>query len=371
MTISRAKENLGFSRSKYAPEKPVLHFQGGLRGAAFGNENCFELWPLGLDEDQSTPRTIVVDRVPEDKLIKFFNDVGLRWVGIAGSFLPVKDTGNNSRVIQQWNVFNYGVSINYGELNAADKWSAISTGCKKQKADKAGELACSIAFRLQGLETQIHNLSKHYNTQLMTAMKEDIKVGTRFQNEKTSEVILAAQSCFVELGTIRDHLAEFFATFCLDLKGVDNMSRLVKRITQESKPSPLSSHILELAGDTEGAWLRVLSKIRNKVVHKSPLHYSTAYSPFSILQLNSETLMFPLYYQFDIEDDCILLMRRENKVDVLELIHTLFIGISDLALKVAEQSPYKAMMLKISMDNCDEKGLAITSVVDKPPTIDN
>lgn len=161
-------------------------------------------------------------------------------------------------------------------------WRQIGHAATDLPTFELADLAFRVAFSLRATAARLMALSKTYEAQLkVLALKNSLRDYQRFEDLRSFAIYMEIHGCLVELGTLRDYLAEAAACFLKigpvnGAEKINSMSGLRGVIRQTSTPptDSLLRHIKE-ATDREPSegWLSVLSAYRNLVVHAIPIKY--------------------------------------------------------------------------------------------------
>lgn len=172
-----------------------------------------------------------------------------------------------------WNPL-YGPTLN--GLPPAAAWGAIAISASRSSDERMSHIARKLAVTLNATSFRIRDASDCYHAQLVAALIDSRRPGTRFKNVPLMDLYLAIHSLLSEMASTRDYLAELAGYQLGAPHKIDALNRFEEWISAASRidkaTNPLAMRLLgsRNAGSVN-RWLADLTDYRNEFLHRTPL----------------------------------------------------------------------------------------------------
>jgi hypothetical protein len=163
------------------------------------------------------------------------------------------------------------------------------------------DLCSRVSFSIQACVVRLTELAEAYHLQIREKCRNAGFVsGNRFLTTNSKSVFLRTHSLFIELGTLRDQLAEFAAAYVFHVNKASTMAGLLRLLKSNNENHPLAKTLIDCTNESDNGWLARLGKYRDLIVHAAPLAQVThkvflvqRYLP-SCVELQLPSMYFPM-----------------------------------------------------------------------------
>ncbi len=230
-------------------------------------------------------------------------------------------------------------------MQPADTWGAIA-----RNADRAGDqtyamLARNISYSLHAAGIRLRDASDCYNTQLIAAVHEKRKPGSRFSNPPIKDLHLSFHSVLSELSSARDYLAASLAQKLGAPPRIDALNRFADWIKPEAKSQmremPVVKEMLKAYDSTDvDPWLHDLTEYRNRFLHREPFGSAKGAYRFQYSESDLNGFRYPAIAMPLGEADL-----SASDIDALSRFVGLYRQMISLARLAAIHAPYEPKLL--------------------------
>lgn len=231
------------------------HLRGGLR-ASLTEQRGVHIWPV-----RTINGVLQFEDVERESLHGFVKSLGSRLIGREQVY-------ESDTMPSVWQTIERRPT-SHDRIHTPELWGLVSQGYRQRlvpESDKERLAVEAIRFHLLATQYRLRDLSISYHK----ALQREIAGGNLGDGEFSSlgdfDLLLAVFAFFAGAGTLRDHLARIYSLKVLD-KDYDAMARLIEHLRHSSDLSPFQLRLVELHGSDPSAWMRALSRLRNRFVH--------------------------------------------------------------------------------------------------------
>lgn len=349
----------------------IVHLAGGILAINEAHTNLIRLWPNTTSNEVSQIRIHSFG-----SLYGVLMRLGYEIIGAEFITHQMEATGQSPT---QFRGFVNQESV-WPNWDATILWGGLTLSAFHNKNGLAYDLSNRIKFQLHTINDRLKNLSLAYQKQLNARyLGQNFKEEQRFQDGYTDLVYQEFHSFLFDAGIMRDYLCEYVFNFSRDgtLRDeirkcsnkpkleVTTASGLFKGLKKVEDLTKLEAMLIEIMGK-EG-WLHELGQYRDLVMHSAPINIANSqlYAIQEIKKLPDDkkimSIRFPipsnpseLYSERSKRDNfdkyigkfkelSRLSLESRGKYDCMEYAHKIFGLLTNLALEVAEEAPYKPM----------------------------
>lgn len=256
----------------------VIHLIGGLRAV----DNCSGIISIHIDAARK-----LGEFVPNGYAETYsdLNYLGLQPLGVE---FP-NDLSLSGQIPEDWQFFS---KFNDFELmEERDAWSNIRYAASKDGNSVVFDYAARAASYLDLLSIRILQLSNAYS-QMLSGNSEP-KPNQFYSSWALSYIDAAIHAFLADAACLRDFIAEI--TWDLILKGTPKHTTLRKFITNaKNEKHFIATEILTAADD--GGWIKVLSSLRNHIIHVAPLSRRSSFHMCQIREIKKGDVHVPILH---------------------------------------------------------------------------
>jgi hypothetical protein len=195
------------------------------------------------------------------------------------------------------------------------QWREISFAANKGNNMPLLDVSARLASGLEYSQSRLYDLVSAYAVQLgARSKKNDIVDYGRFKDLFSREVYKAIHALFWELAVLRDTMAEFVATFCLNRNGIRSLSGLLRDLKKAPSADPIAKELLTISDGAGGGWLFRFTSFRNFFTHVAPMELAggNAFTVQDVRRIKGQIQLPQIYYPLpgNIED----LARERSRV---------------------------------------------------------
>jgi hypothetical protein len=154
----------------------------------------------------------------------------------------------------------------------ADEWNCLAHAASLENEPLLEDVASRISHELQHCDDLIFKLSKAYEVQRASALRNGKQPGARFVDGFTGDITQALEAFLVRSCVLRDCLAEFYAWTWrwppTELR-ITSLGGLLKTLKKQTRMDAFAQ-VLSTA-TIEGGWLHTLGAYRDLIVHVSSI----------------------------------------------------------------------------------------------------
>jgi hypothetical protein len=293
-----------------------IHLTGGLR-AGTNKDGKLTVYPFGTTTVKSPIVTLNI--LKQREYVGFFRSIGLDMVGFENMHTDAQGFTH-----AKWLAWDPAATAPQEDLHII--WMGIVNAYRRKGEYDAVLAASNVTFSLQATAYRLRDISEAYTHQNVYALCHSYAPGTFFKNYDTMDAFLALHSFLVEMGALRDYIAQFLVKVRFDFPKITSMSALWRKC-RGVEGDVIANEIVRICDKSSAdAWMATLSALRDRVVHVAPISMGVDFSSVVATRCNIEDMQLPSVYlgltvsdsEVDALTHCVGLFRQ--MADFLRLI---------------------------------------------------
>lgn len=254
------------------------------------------------------------------------------------------------------------------------QWRRIAFAAGKLDKMPLMDLASRIASNLTYSQIRLGDLAREYSRELRGHLTgQEAKEYVAFRDVNSYHVYKAIHGLFWEMAVLRDRLAEFVASFCLERPKITTLTGLRRSLKKQPSNDSIAAELLSMSEPPTG-WLARFGSYRDCFTHRASMeHAANIASVVQELRVISPRLTVPQVYfplPADIEDlmkkrsEGVLFnstkelaeasSRRHNRAsepDALEYLYDCLDRLATLAAELVKRSPIPPRPIEIRRED--------------------